>query len=133
MNISRSRKQRPLHPIQLGEVNLEFVQEYKYLGILISSDLSWSPHVANVCSKTIELLYREFSQHAGNATLYISFKLVRLHLKYAAAVWDLHLHRDIIASEECPEVCTNLKNTGTLPSCKPLNHGRNYSLESKLL
>ena len=48
MNISRERRTLfPLHPIQLGEFNLESVQEYKYLGILISSDLSWSPHVAN--------------------------------------------------------------------------------------
>ena len=70
MNISRKRRPLfPLHPIQLGEFNLESVQEY---------------HVANVCSKTrkiIALLYRKFSQHAGYAPLlWLYISLVRPHL-----------------------------------------------------
>ena len=75
------------------------MQEYKYLGILISLGLSRSPHVANVCSKTRKitgLLYGKFSQHAGYATLlWLYISLMRPHLEYAAAVWDPRLQRDI--------------------------------------
>ena len=42
------------------------------------------------------IIYRQYYQHSNTDTLkqfYIS--LVRPHLKYAAAVWDSYLHKDI--------------------------------------
>ena len=34
---------------------LENVQSIKYLGVTITSDLKWNPHIRNVCSRPIEL------------------------------------------------------------------------------
>ena len=51
---------------------LQQVLSYKYLGITITSDLSWHPHITTICNKTrklIGLLYRRFSRNASPPTL----------------------------------------------------------------
>ena len=48
---------------------LEIVQCYKYLGILLSSNLSWSTHIGSICvkiRKLLGLLHRQFSANANS-------------------------------------------------------------------
>ena len=72
---------------------LETVPTFNYLGLLFTSNLSWSRHIKGVCTKTkkiLGLLYCRFYQHADQQTLcqlYIS--IVRPHMEYAASVWNL--------------------------------------------
>ena len=67
------------------------VAAFKYLGVLLSQDMSWSPQVQAVCSKAkkvLGLLYRKFYGCANTemlTQLYIS--LVCPHLEYASPVW----------------------------------------------
>ena len=72
---------------------------YKYLGLLISSDLSWSNHIQSVCSKArkrVGLIYRKYYRFSDTATLLQLYRsLVRPHLDYTAPVWDPHLQHDI--------------------------------------
>ena len=96
-----SRKAAPLQPESALILNghiLNQVDVYKYLGILLSKDLSWSPHVDGICSKArkiLSLLYRRFYKFSNSGTirqLYTS--LVRPHLEYACHVLGiLHLLR----------------------------------------
>ena len=71
--------------VLIGGQPLEKVRVYKYLGILINSDLFWSDHVASVCSNArfhLGLLYRRFYKDAEAATLrvlYITHIRVRHH------------------------------------------------------
>ena len=63
-----SRKRNLNYPPQflLNKVLLEQVETCKYLGVLISSDLSWSKHVHSICAKgkkLIGLLYRRLSSN----------------------------------------------------------------------
>ncbi len=47
----------------LNGLQLERVTEFKYLGVHISSNLSWSPHVDKICSKTrklVGMIHRRF-------------------------------------------------------------------------
>ena len=71
---------------------LMLVSSVKYLGIQINSDLSWSPHVANLCNKArrlIGLLYRRFYRHTDSTTLLQLYKtFIRPHLEYCSIVWD---------------------------------------------
>jgi len=78
---------------------LEKVQPYKYLRVLISSNLSWGNHVSNICSrakKHMGMLYRRFYHDADSNTPRILYTTsVRPLLEYPVPVWDPHLVKDI--------------------------------------
>ena len=91
-----SRKIRPTLPRTPLTVNgspLEKVESYKYLGVWLTSSLSWSMQVSTVCKKArqkIGVMYHKF-YHASTPTLLQLYKAcIRPHLEYAAPVWDPH-------------------------------------------
>lgn len=46
---------------------LEEVEIFKYLGVLVSNNLSWSDHISKLCAKArkiLGLLYRQFDNNA---------------------------------------------------------------------
>ena len=100
MMISRKRYPTlPPHPLMLNGQTLKKVECFKYLGLLLSSDLSWTPHITSICSKAkriLGLLYTRFYNFVGDRDtlkqLYLS--LVRPHLEYACPVWDPHTVKD---------------------------------------
>ena len=62
MSISRKRKSQNLHLV-LHNSTIEQVPFMKYLGIHLSSDLTWSKHISEICNKArriIGFLYRNF-------------------------------------------------------------------------
>ena len=100
MVISRKRQPIvPLTPILVCANVLERVNSFKYLGVWITKDLTWSSHVNEICTKArrvVGLIYRQYYQYSTPETLnqlYVSF--VRPHLEYAAPIWDPHLQKDI--------------------------------------
>ena len=101
-----SRKKQHTHPnpsISLNSSPLEFTPTFKYLGLPISSDLSWSSHIDNICSKAkhiLGLLYRRFYRHSNEQALrQLYLSLVWPHLEYAAPVWSPHLNKYITMLE----------------------------------
>ena len=93
MFVSKKKsKSIPPPQLTLDETILKRVKCYKYLGITLTSDLSWSPHISNCCNKTrrlVGLLYRRFQRNSCPTTLlrlYCSF--IRPHLEYASIVWN---------------------------------------------
>ena len=99
MVISRKQCATYSFVLYLNGVPLERVEIFKYLGVLLRSNLGWSDHITMICSKTrklLGLLYRQFYNHATTDTikqLYVS--LIRPHLEYAAPLWDPHLQKDV--------------------------------------
>ena len=73
---------------------LERLDVYKYLRIWITSNLTWSKQVMEVCRKArqkIGILYRKYYQYATPPTmlkLYLS--CIRPDLEYAIPAWDPH-------------------------------------------
>ncbi|XP_071944552.1 uncharacterized protein [Antedon mediterranea] len=90
--MTRSKNPLTLEYKMKGEI-LTTVKSSKYLGVLITNDLSWEPHinqVINDSNKILGFLRRNFSRCDSRikATTYQS--LVRPKLEYAATVWDPH-------------------------------------------
>ena len=102
MLVSRKRNAN-CPPMNLNNHQLEQVQCYKYLGLLLSTDLRWSHHIETICTKArklLGLLYRQFANNT-NTQVMVKFylSLVRPHLEYGAQVWHPHLIKDKNALE----------------------------------
>ena len=89
------RKRNPLLPVpgvNINDAALIKVDHYKYLGVWLSHNLSWSKHIEETCksaSKQIDLICRIFYLHSSQAILrFLYVSLVCSKLEYAAAVWD---------------------------------------------
>ena len=105
MLITRKRTCSIPPPIlYVSEIPLQLVSSVRYLGVQLNSDLSWSPHITNLCTKArqlVGLLYRRFYKHANTSTLLQLYKsFIRPHLEYCAIVWDPHLLKDVEALEK---------------------------------
>ena len=105
MVITRKRSQSIAPPTLHIDANamLPQVNSVKYLGIHLSSDLSWSSHISNKCSKTrklIGLMYRQFHLCNPETALKLYKTFVRPHLEYASIAWDPHLVKDTQSLEQ---------------------------------
>ena len=69
---------------------LEQVETFKYLGVLLSSDLSWSSHIDFICTKA----HWSDGNVDNHSLLELYSVLVRSHLEYAAPIWDPHFIKD---------------------------------------
>ena len=116
MTISRRKAPSvPQTPLLLGGCSLEQVDIFKYLGVLLSHDLSWGGHVQSICSKArkiLGLLYRRFYNNApGDSLLQLYLSLVRPHLDYASAIWSPHLMKDKDALENVQKLACRMATT----------------------
>ena len=78
--------------IFLNNDSLEEVTQFKYLGVTITDDLSWSKQVCSVVSKArriLGMIYHKFYRFCGTSTLLRLYKAyVKPHLDYCSFVWD---------------------------------------------
>ena len=87
-------------PLLLNNQNLEQVKQYNYLGVTISSNLRWSPHIEQICKsarKKMGIIYRNFSHTSSSPhiILQLYLSLVCPSLEYASQVWDPHSSKDV--------------------------------------
>ena len=102
----------PPNNIVLGTFPIERTYSFKYLGITISSTLSWSEHIHIICTKArrvIGVLYRHFYLNADtNSLLQLYLSMVRPLLEYACQVWHPHLTKDIKKLESVQKLALRL-------------------------
>ena len=87
------------------------VTSFKYLGVTISSNLSWRSHINNVCSKAkrqVGFLYRNFGRADSSSLLQLYKSLVLPILDYCSSVWDPHLLTDIKSLESVQSFATKI-------------------------
>ena len=112
MLVTRKRDSTMPTVLLISGQPLERVYSYKYLGILLTSDLSWSAHISTICSKArqqIGMLYHKFYRYSDVDTLkQLCVAFIRPHLEYATAVWDLSKDKQELESVQrfACRVCT---------------------------
>ena len=77
---------------------LEQVKENPYLGVQLSEDLKWSPHINKLATKanrSLAFLRRNLKGGPPKLKELAYFTLVRSLLDYCSAIWDPHLEKDI--------------------------------------
>ena len=96
----------------LNNDSLEEVTQFKYLGVTITDDLSWSKQVSSVVSKArriLGMIYRKFYRFCGTSTLLRLYKAyVKPHLDYCSFVWDPPLFKDQEALESVQKFALRL-------------------------
>ena len=88
---------------QLCSEVLYIVSKAKYLGVLISNDLSWHEQVCKVAAKgntTLHIISRNLKHcpRSMRQTAYCS--LTRSGMEYCSSVWDSHLQKDKVGLEK---------------------------------
>ena len=118
--ISRKRSQLIQPPSLTVDSNpLKRVQSYKYLGVLITADLTWSTHLQVISTKTRKLLsmfYRRFYSNSTSSTMLKLYKsFIRPNLEYAAVLWNVYHSKDVAMLENVQKfalrICTKSWNT----------------------
>ena len=91
MLISRIRELQ-CQSFLLNGIQIERVRHFKYLGIWLSDDLTWSKHIESVCCKAWRLLgyiYCTFSPHCFPESILPLYKTQVLPiLEYGCVIWD---------------------------------------------
>ena len=89
-----TRRKKPITTsYRIREHQLEEVETAKYLGVILSKDLSWKAHVKMVTCKanhTLSFLQRNVSD-CPKSLKELSYKaLVRPQVEYCSSIWDPH-------------------------------------------
>ena len=87
---------------------LQEVDSYKYLGILLSSDLSWTQHIQSTCGKVRKLIGLIYQRYTGvftnvqtlKAYSKCIFHFVHPHLEYASQLWNPYKAGEINSPED---------------------------------
>ena len=80
-------------PYSIHGTPLRTVDEAKYLGVTIHKNLSWKPHVHNICNKgnsTLGFIRRNLRKCPKNIKEQAYNTYVRPTLEYSSTVWDPH-------------------------------------------
>jgi hypothetical protein len=96
MVVNRKNSHQPFL-YQLCNTILSTVDQEKYLGVLLSHDMSWSHHINKIVSKAqqkLGFLRRNMKGSPVECKKLAYIALVRSGLEYANIIWDPHLKKD---------------------------------------
>ena len=83
----------------LYNIPLEQVDAFTYLGVLISANMSWGPHIEAITSKSKRILGALYHRYYAHCSSKILLKLytayVRPRLEYVSYVWDSSTQKHI--------------------------------------
>lgn len=121
MLISRKVHQTPcINPLQLDGIALERIMSYKYLAVILTSDLSWSKHVltcpintwqwywhliclgVNMPEKLWDCSITTLARILLWITLLYPWSDYTWNI-YTVAIWAPHLRKDISSLKICPK------------------------------
>ena len=121
------RKNNSSHEINFSPIPNNSIQKTeitKFLGITISSDLSWNSHISRVIQKVkpaIGMLYKLRNLVNTSTLLQIYFSLIHSHLSYAIIIWGDAPKTLLINLLKLQKKALRIINRKSpLTSCRPL-------------
>ena len=111
----------------LAETQLDWVDSYQYLGVIINSKLKWGEHCHSVAVKPLECsisyveVYMKTKERVYKA-------LVRPHLEYCCPVWTPHTQTDRDTIEKVQKRAARWINTWWDSSTKKWSRSYDESL-----
>ena len=105
MSIDRGRSTLT-HMYQLCNTFLSKVDAEKYLGVLLSDDLSWGQHISRTAvtaSEKLGFLKRNPKRYPEGLKRMAYVSVLRSVLEYASTIWDPHLvkHKNLLTYFQC--------------------------------
>ena len=91
------------HVYTLNNHVLNLSDQHTYLGVILNTSLSWSPHISSIvtkASKTLNFLKRNLNKCSEQVKESAYLTMVRPQLEYASDVWDPHQTGDIVELEK---------------------------------
>ena len=73
-------------PLFLNKISLETVDSFKYLGINMASDLTWTQHIQAIASKARRLVGLLFHFADTNTLRKLYVPIIWPHLEYASPI-----------------------------------------------
>ena len=95
IRISFSKRPVTLQKLSSDQKQIDIVDNFKLLGVTISSNLTWNSHITDICTKASKRLYalrilkRSGAPPKDIITVYCSF--IRPVVEYASQVWHFSL------------------------------------------
>ncbi len=92
-----NKRNKIVYAYSLAETQLEWVNSYRYLGVIINNNLKWgdqSRSVAVKANRVLNLLRRSMYGCTKEAKNKVYKALVRPHLEYCCPVWSPHSKTD---------------------------------------
>ena len=121
MTVTRLRQ----HYVSPPTFYIEKVDSYKYLGVTLTSDLTWSDHIRNITAKSrrlVGLLYRQFYKWSSPATLsrlYVSLvRPLNTPPQHGAPIFNKDINSLEFVQKFALKVCLKQWN---MPYCQLLN------------
>ena len=110
MNSKKCKAMRFFQPLpdqssgyNIETTQIDFVDNYKDLGIIVSSKLDWSKHYTYICSKayaSLHLVRRTVTSNNVQTKRRLYLALVRSHFSYCSQLWRPLLIMDIKRLEQ---------------------------------
>ena len=110
MNVSRQEHEFHRLYTQCGDV-LEHHKDNAYLGVLISSDLTFTNHINSItacANSTLGLIKRNLKCCRTKLEEIAYISLMCSKIEYPAAIWDPHLWKDVNKLGRCNDMVPDL-------------------------
>ena len=104
MSVGKGRTHKP-HFYELCGVVLNSVDHERYLGVILSQDMTWNPHISYIMSKAnqkLGFIKRNLKGSPQELKHLAYISLVRSGMEYASTVWDPHLSKDTDSMGRAP-------------------------------
>ena len=125
MQIQIKSKSKDTRPTTINSIyNLSAVVETKFLGLHISSDLTWNNHIQHTINKIrpgIATLYKLRNTLDIKPLLHIYFSLIHSHINYCILIWGAAPHTQMLKILKLQKKAIRIiTHNDPLTPCRPL-------------